>query len=140
MCTRIEQGRNRRARQACDRRPGPELQRWDWQRRACSNRTSGGLPPARGAGRFCSTHQGGVTMNVKLIEQLDLSRDEYFTRRTVIRALASARRRLEDERGPNCCFIDPRTDMLLQFAADLALGALETIEALGAELISERIW
>jgi len=79
-------------------------------------------------------------MNVQLIEQLDLSRDEYFTRRTVIRALASARRRLEDERGPNCCFIDPRTDMLLQFAADLELGALETIEALGAELISERIW
>jgi len=79
-------------------------------------------------------------MDVQLIEQLDLSREDTIDRRAVVRALAAARRRLEDERGPLCNFVDPRADMLLGIAADLGLDTIEVIEALGAELISERLW
>jgi len=72
---------------------------------------------------------------------LDLSRDEYLSRREVVRALADERRRMEDDRGELTNFIDdPRASMLIALARRLDLDPLETVEVLGAELVSERVW
>ena len=78
-------------------------------------------------------------MDVQLTQSLDLPDDEYFERRQVIRALAAARRRLEDERGERCNFDDPRSDMLLQLVRDLGLNTVEALETLGAEMVFERL-
>jgi len=61
-------------------------------------------------------------------------------RRRVIRAISDVRRRLEDERGLNCNFIDPRIDLLLDLVSKIGFSTIEAIEALGAEIISDRIW
>jgi len=78
-------------------------------------------------------------MNVQLTQSMDMGDDEYLERRQVIRALSAARRHLEDERGDHCNFDDPRSDMLLQLVRDLGLSTLEAVEALGAEMVLERL-
>jgi len=80
-------------------------------------------------------------MNVQVPIRLDLTRDEYLSRREVVRALADERRTMEDDRGELTNFIDdPRAGMLISLARRLDLDPLQTIEALGAELVSERLW
>jgi len=80
-------------------------------------------------------------MNVQVPIRLDLTRDDYLSRREVVRALADERRTMEDDRGELTNFIDdPRAGMLISLARHLDLDPLQTIEALGAELVSERLW
>ncbi len=79
-------------------------------------------------------------MDVQLTQSMDLEEyEEFLDRRTVVRALTDARRRLEDERGVGSNFIDPRADMLIAICADMHLTTIEAVEVLGFELVIERL-